>query len=70
MKVLKAALALSMAAAVLTGCGGSSSSDSNVFRVAKMGDIMTLDSTQAYDTTSLECIHMMNEGLMGVGKDG
>lgn len=67
MKFLKVVLASAMSLSMLAGCGGSSSSStSNVFKVAKLGDIMTLDSTQAYDTTSIECIHMMNEGLMGL----
>ena len=71
MKFLKVVLASAMSVSLLAGCGGSSSSSSSkVFKVAKLGDIMTLDSTQAYDTTSIECIHMMNEGLMGVDAKG
>lgn len=72
MKFLKVATASLLAVSMLSGCGGSSStsSASNVFTVAKTGDIMTLDSTQAYDTASLETIHLMAEGLMGVNAKG
>ena len=55
---------LALSAAMLAGCGGSSSnSKSTTFRFASDTDILSMDTDVATDGTSFDAIHAITDGL-------
>lgn len=71
MKFVRKLTALFVAAAMLFGCGSSSSGKaSDTFRFASELDILSMDSTVADDGMSFNAMHCITEGLMSIGSDG
>jgi len=71
-QVFKSFIIVSIALALLSGCGsnGGNESSSNVLRVAKDTDIISLDTSIATDGLSFEVIETFTDGLVDYDKDG
>ncbi len=70
MNTAKKVVALTLSAAMLAGCGSSSSSATKTFNFAADTDISSLDSTVATDGTSFDAIHAFTDGLEIVNEKG
>lgn len=69
MKTFKKIVAVSLCAAILVGCGGSSNSGKKIINVAALNDVITMDSSYATDGDSFTALRLANEGLYYVDQD-